>query len=295
MSVIRVNHERNYVVLQKECLENSNISLKAKGLWAYCLSKPDHWEFHINQLVDSVKEGRDSIRSAMEELIKYGYCIRTQNKDDLGKWTTVDYEIFETSQLKKCLPRTGFPQTGFPLTDNPPLVSNDRKVSNDLRNTSSSSNEAKKETSSLTPHLKKEDDDVFKNCSQEQRAEALKRYKAYKEREAMQGRVIACPNAVLKKIIETMETESKLLNEAESAENIVKEKDSVHEKRIALFKEGFPQFKQSHENDYIDLTLTMEEYCLFVCDGKYTQILEFSDGDFFGKLHVCLKKVKARD
>lgn len=120
MTVIRVKHENNYVVLHKEILNNSEISLKAKGFWAFCMSKPDNWEFHVNQLEKTLKEGKEAIYSTIKELIKFGYITRHAIKDKNGRFVAVTYEIYETSQLKKILPHRENPDA-----DNPPLLSND--------------------------------------------------------------------------------------------------------------------------------------------------------------------------
>lgn len=124
MSVIRVKHEKNYVVLQKEILENPKISLKAKGLWAFCMAKPDDWEFHVTQLADSLLEAKDALMTGIKELIKFGYMVKIQNKRTNGQWDEVDYEIFETSRgLKECLPQLDLPLADRPVADNPPLPS----------------------------------------------------------------------------------------------------------------------------------------------------------------------------
>lgn len=125
MSVIRVKHETHYVVLNKEILENPNISLKAKGLWAFCMAKPDHWEFHITQLESSLKEGKKCLYNALQELTKFGYCMKVQGKDEYGKFTAVDYEIFETSQIQKILPQSPFGHAADRHAEKEPLVSNE--------------------------------------------------------------------------------------------------------------------------------------------------------------------------
>ncbi len=126
MTVIRIKkHETKFVVLQKEILENPKISLKSKGLWAFCMAKPDNWEFHVKQLADTLKEAKDSIGSAIKELEQFGYCRKIQIKDSKGKFLPFDYEIYETSQLKKCLPQQDFPLADYPVPENPQLIKND--------------------------------------------------------------------------------------------------------------------------------------------------------------------------
>lgn len=125
MSVIRIKKTENYVVLAKECLENPNLSFKAKGLWAYCMGRPNDWEFKIIHLIKVSKDGEDAIYSAIKELEQEGYCKKMQpNKN--GKFQSVDYEMYEVSILKKCLPQPDFPDAGNPRAGNPALLSNDK-------------------------------------------------------------------------------------------------------------------------------------------------------------------------
>ncbi len=124
MSVIRVKHRR-YTVIENEALENPNLSFKAKGLLAYCMSRPDDWEFRANHLSTVSTEAREATLSALKELENEGYLTRVQKRDN-GKFDSYDYEICD---VKKSLPQTGFPFTGKPLTDNPQLLNTDKQTS----------------------------------------------------------------------------------------------------------------------------------------------------------------------
>lgn len=101
MSIIRVVHnkENPFVQLNKQALWDENLSLKAVGLWARCMSRPDDWRFSIKELASRSKEGRRAIDSAIAELIKYNYAVRVEHweKSDDGKFTTggVEYVFFE--------------------------------------------------------------------------------------------------------------------------------------------------------------------------------------------------------
>ena len=79
-SVIRVVHNREnpFVQLNKQALWDQNLSLKAVGLWARCMSRPDNWEFNMTELIDKCKEGKDAIFKAMKEIIDAGYGMRIQ-------------------------------------------------------------------------------------------------------------------------------------------------------------------------------------------------------------------------
>lgn len=76
-SVIRFIHnaEHQFVQLNKKALWG-DVSLKAAGLWARCLSRKDDWKFYMSELIESCKEGRDAVYSAMRELIQKNYVMR---------------------------------------------------------------------------------------------------------------------------------------------------------------------------------------------------------------------------
>jgi hypothetical protein len=150
--LVRTSKDKDhpYVMLNKTFLDDVNLSLKAKGLLAYCMCKHDAWEFHIEQLVKVLKEGKDAIYAAFKELIQFGYCVRTQKRDSHGRMATSDYILFETPQsteiknkspqLEK--PYTENPVTENPLTENPPLIINE--CSNNERNNNKQSSNVEK-------------------------------------------------------------------------------------------------------------------------------------------------------
>ena len=124
MSVLRVKKTENFVVLHKGALENPNLSFKTKGLWAYCMSRPDNWEFHVSHLATVSKDGEDAVYSAIKELIENGYCERIQENN--GKFGKMDYYIHETPiNIKEILPQPDFPRAGSPIAGNPALLSID--------------------------------------------------------------------------------------------------------------------------------------------------------------------------
>lgn len=100
-SIIRTYHNREnpFVQLNKGALWDKNLSLKAVGLWARCMSRPDDWEFNVSELCNNCKEGRKAIDSAIQELIDQGYAIRIDyyEKAADGKFSSngTHYAFFE--------------------------------------------------------------------------------------------------------------------------------------------------------------------------------------------------------
>ncbi len=129
MGVVRVvKHETKYVIINKTALEDTRLSFKAKGLWAYCMGRPNDWEFKISHLKKVSKDGEDALYSAFKELIELGYCERVQPNP--GKFQSTDYLIYE-EPINKCLPHRDFPDAGKSLAENPALLRNDLKPRNE--------------------------------------------------------------------------------------------------------------------------------------------------------------------
>ncbi len=72
-------------------LQDKNLSLKAKGMYAYLYSKPVKWEFSGNRMVEEMKDGRRSIFGALKELEKAGYLKRLKLSNGKVKYF-LDFE-----------------------------------------------------------------------------------------------------------------------------------------------------------------------------------------------------------
>ena len=100
MPIIRVaKRSHPYVQIDTTCLNDSRLSLRAKGLHAYLMSKPDGWKVIMAHLHHSCTEGRDAVSRAMQELYQTGYASRHILRGEDGKlkgWETLVYESPET-------------------------------------------------------------------------------------------------------------------------------------------------------------------------------------------------------
>jgi DnaD/phage-associated family protein len=95
-TIFRVNKNKNYTVISNHALHNPNLSLRAKGLLAYLLSMIDDWKIYVKELVNHHTDGKDSINSAIRELIKHGYIIRELDRNEKGQLVGYIYQVFET-------------------------------------------------------------------------------------------------------------------------------------------------------------------------------------------------------
>ena len=120
MAKIRVNKTTNYTIMSNVFLRDKRLSLKAKGLLALMFSLPEEWNYSVDGLTTLSADGKDSIATAITELEKYGYLIRTQAKDNNGKFAGYVYDVYEEPQAE--IPFTENPSTVKPITENRPQI-----------------------------------------------------------------------------------------------------------------------------------------------------------------------------
>lgn len=85
-----------YVMILRELLYDKHLSLKAKGLLCFLISKPDDWKIYIAQLAGELKEAKNTVAGVINELIEQGYCLRSHCQDDHGKFAGYEYLVFES-------------------------------------------------------------------------------------------------------------------------------------------------------------------------------------------------------
>ena len=102
-SVCRVNKNANYTIMSNYHLRSTNLSLKAIGLLSKVLSLPENWDYSIAGLTSICKEKESAIKSALDELKKWGYLTVTKlmpNQTESGRIEYV-YDFYEYSEKDK--------------------------------------------------------------------------------------------------------------------------------------------------------------------------------------------------
>jgi len=92
MSILEKDFKSNFTQIPNSVLNDKTLSYKAKGLFAFMVSKPDKWEFSLNGLVSQSKETRQSILNIMNELIESGYMTKIKNRIN-GRQATNNYKL----------------------------------------------------------------------------------------------------------------------------------------------------------------------------------------------------------
>lgn len=89
---------REYEELERifKALEEAGKPVKAKGLLSVILSLPPDWDYTVTGLAVIAADGVDSVKTAVKELEKYGYIVRKQLRDELGRMARNEYRVYES-------------------------------------------------------------------------------------------------------------------------------------------------------------------------------------------------------
>ena len=122
--IFRAPVRKDFVIINRTCLKDDRVSLKAKGLHCLMLAQADEWEFYLDDLVKRSRDGRDSVKAAIKELYHLGYLNKYAERDKKGKivrWVTDVYEypqaLLTTCQKPvdtRALSRSGKSTSGKP-------------------------------------------------------------------------------------------------------------------------------------------------------------------------------------
>lgn len=97
MSIFKINKTTNFTVIHNSVIDNEDLSWKARGILIYLLSKPNNWEVRMSELISKSKnEGQMAVRSALKELVKFGYARLVKGYNHETKKPGSRYEIFES-------------------------------------------------------------------------------------------------------------------------------------------------------------------------------------------------------
>ena len=157
MAVFRVikDKENPYIMINKYYIYDDRLSLKAKGLMSYFLSRPNNWEFYQNEILKHCTDKKDSVAKAINELVQFGYIERDFKRGEKGILKGgYDYTVHEipniiTNEENTCtkeVTESGFTETGKnrnrknPKSVNPPLLNNEYKLNNEINSSSSKGN-----------------------------------------------------------------------------------------------------------------------------------------------------------
>jgi uncharacterized phage protein (TIGR02220 family) len=160
-----VNKKANFTTIHNKLISDSSISLKAKGIMLYMLSKPVGWNYNPKDIANNSKDGLESVYSGLKELIEAKYISRRKNKDG-----TVDYFVFEDKEENNIIDYQEKPNQEKPNQEKPNQDFADVLIIKDSNNTEYSKKELNnkeniKEIEEVINHLNEKAGTKYKSNS----------------------------------------------------------------------------------------------------------------------------------
>ena len=115
---IKRNRSESFSIIGNEALRRSDLSARAKGIFAYIMTLPDDWILYKEELFKHFTEGRDALNKAFRELVDAGYIVVEQKKEK-GRFSNNVYQVFDTVNGFSV---NGYPSTVSPTTEKPQLL-----------------------------------------------------------------------------------------------------------------------------------------------------------------------------
>jgi hypothetical protein len=120
MSIVRRHHNSNFTIVPNAIFEDARLSIEAKGVLGYLLSRPHNWTVRLAHVAQTLMVGRDKMQRIFNELIDRRYVLRDQPRMGNQQWGPIEYVVFDQplaadSQNKSL----GEPQPAFPCAAEP--------------------------------------------------------------------------------------------------------------------------------------------------------------------------------
>lgn len=124
---------QDFTILRNDVLRDSRLSYRARGVLAAILSRPDNWTIRSEQLAREGGEGRDAIRTALNELRVYGYLESVQYQDPVtGRFMTeqvvYDRPVADEPKPENPHPKPENPASVIQASENQALLEEQRRT-----------------------------------------------------------------------------------------------------------------------------------------------------------------------
>lgn len=129
-----------YAAIPNHVFEEVRLSMEARWLLGYLLSKPDNWTVVLRDIINKGNCGRDKARRMVSELVELGYAQKEQATDS-GRFSALSLVIYdepfapEVTVSVASLPQTEKPSTVNPSTEKPAPVNPPLVITDNLENT----------------------------------------------------------------------------------------------------------------------------------------------------------------
>ena len=91
----KAHRDTPFIQIDKAVYEDDRVSYKAKGILTYLVGKPEDWTIYETEIAEHTPEGIKSIRSGIKELIKCGYIIKTEIRNEKGQFIGNEWLVYD--------------------------------------------------------------------------------------------------------------------------------------------------------------------------------------------------------
>jgi hypothetical protein len=92
-----VHLSANYTVIQNKIFQDNDLSVSARGLFAYLLTLPNDWDFSIRRIAFDCKMGTQLTQKLLRELRNYGVVKIKNVRGDNGIFES-EYHFYTEKQ-----------------------------------------------------------------------------------------------------------------------------------------------------------------------------------------------------
>jgi len=94
MKIVKSEAPGQFFVVGMDVAKDQRLSLTERGMLLTLLSLPPDWDFTVEGMIKILPDGRDRIRTAMNNLKKYGYVRQAQGRREDGSFDSGHMEIY---------------------------------------------------------------------------------------------------------------------------------------------------------------------------------------------------------
>lgn len=137
--IVRRKLTANYTAIPNEILNNQNLSIEARWMLCYLLTKPDNWVVRVTDIQAAGGLGRNKTYEHLKELCEAGYVVKQEIRNKEGIYSGVEYlvrDVPETTSDMSLSPRPCLRDAGIRDTANQHLNKYSEVVSTDTLDTS---------------------------------------------------------------------------------------------------------------------------------------------------------------
>lgn len=91
MNNFKNNIKANFTAVPNFVSNDQRLSWKAKGIFLYLASKPNDWQFYMNEIKKNATDGKTSLQTGIKELEELGYLIRKKSVDGNNQFNGWDW------------------------------------------------------------------------------------------------------------------------------------------------------------------------------------------------------------